>query len=491
MSANGGNAILTRMGVAAVTGTAGNVAAQGLVEHRVDLAQAAEFGVGMAALGAAGETGKHLLGQHGGAAPAAFSRSGLDAAPYEAGEAPAADVPVIGSGEQAGQGGVPAPDVPAADVPVAPAAYGHEGAAVGDPATTTLAADQAPAVGGDAVPGGQGQGPSPGGTGIGRIRTRSSSCRPPTGPATPCPFRPWPSTVREASPRRASLRRAPGHPARRQRLGTPVRPPRRDPGRTGRARPERLRTREPGSRAARLRAGHRRDVPRGREVGDPVSPVARASAAPTLRPRTVSASRPRIWPGADRPPVVLAAGGPETLLRPAPVEVPMTPGDAGRAQPGVTAPHGAPGMTAPRVVHPAAETGPGTRTDAPGLDSGSRTPVAREATPPRSLDLNPDTRTPLIPDTVTAGEAPHASEWAHLRESATAVPLQREIHPFTDASRVEVRRITLTGEGGDPANGDRVHGQAPPPGRSGDDARGHVVRAKSSILGRGRRAFNV
>jgi HNH/ENDO VII superfamily nuclease len=471
MSANGGNAILTRMGVAAVTGTAGNVAAQGLVEHRVDLVQAAEFGVGMAAMGAAGE---HLLGQHGGAAPAAFSRSRLDAAPYEAGEAPVADVPVIGSGEQAGQGGVPA-----ADVPVTSAAYGHEGAAVGDPATTALAADQAPAVGGHAAPGGQGQGSSLGGTDIGRINGLINLPPHGSGDAVPvqtvaahgtgvpaeglAPKGTLPSGTSAAygNPGTSSTTSAGAdRPALGKNASVPVS---RDPGRPA-----------SGQGTAEMSLA-------GERSGDPVSPVARGSGRPDSLP-TYGLGEPP----ADRPPVVLdRSGGPETLLRPAsagaPVEVPVTPGDAGRAQPGGTAPHGAPDMTAPRVDHPATETGPGTRTDAPGLDSGSRTPVAHEATPPRSLDLNPDTRTPLIPDTVIAGEAPHASEWAHLRESATAVPLQREIHPFTDASRVEVRRMTLAGEGETPRTVTeftvRLRYQADPAMTPAD-----VVRAKSNIL---------
>ncbi|GAB2800843.1 hypothetical protein GCM10027176_01100 [Actinoallomurus bryophytorum] len=480
MSANGGNAILTRMGVAAATGTAGNVAAQGLVEHRVDLAQAAEFGVGMAAMGAAGETGKHLLGQHGGAAPAAFSRSGLDAAPYEAGEAPVADVPVIGPGEQAGQGGVPAPDVPApdvpaADVPVTPAAYGHEGAAVGDPATTRLAADQAPAVGGDAAPGGQGQGTSPGGTGVGRVNALIN-LPPAHGSGDAVPVQtvaahrtgvpaeglaskgtlPSGTSAASGNPGTSSARPALG-----QNASVPLS---RDPGRPA-----------SGQGTAEVSLA-------GESSGDPVSPVARGSGRPDSSPAYGLGEPPADLAGADRPPVVLdRSGGSETLLRPAPVEVPVTPGDAGRAQPGGTAPHSAPGRTAPRVDHPAAETGPGTRTDAPGLDSGSRTPVAREATSPRSLDLNPDTRTPLIPDTVTAGEAPHASEWAHLRESATAVPLLREIHPFTDASRVEVRRMTLAGAGETPRTVTeftvRLRYQADPAMTPAD-----VVRAKSNIL---------
>jgi hypothetical protein len=70
MRADGVKGISSRFLFAGTTGTAGNVAAQGLVEQHVDLTKAAEFGFGMAAIGATGEVGKHVLGQNGRAAPA-------------------------------------------------------------------------------------------------------------------------------------------------------------------------------------------------------------------------------------------------------------------------------------------------------------------------------------------------------------------------------------------------------------------------------------
>ncbi|MDN3359933.1 ADP-ribosyltransferase domain-containing protein [Actinomadura sp. DC4] len=84
--------------------------------------------------------------------------------------------------------------------------------------------------------------------------------------------------------------------------------------------------------------------------------------------------------------------------------------------------------------------------------------AAHEVHHVRSTDLNPDTRTPLLPthdaaalgvlrgehsNTLAEGEALHASQWAHLRGSAEAAPLTRE-HAFESASTVEVRRLSVT-----------------------------------------------
>ncbi len=55
LKAGGFTAGVTRFGLSGVTGTAGNVAGQAAIEHRVDLVQAAEFGFGMAGIESAKE----------------------------------------------------------------------------------------------------------------------------------------------------------------------------------------------------------------------------------------------------------------------------------------------------------------------------------------------------------------------------------------------------------------------------------------------------
>src|SRR3569833_2510881 len=62
MGADGANGVLARLAFNGTTGTLGNVAAQAAIEHHVAVAQAAQFGFGMASLGAVGELGRHHFG---------------------------------------------------------------------------------------------------------------------------------------------------------------------------------------------------------------------------------------------------------------------------------------------------------------------------------------------------------------------------------------------------------------------------------------------
>jgi hypothetical protein len=499
----------------------------------MDVAQAAQFGVGMAAMGAAGETGKHILGQKRGTVPAAFSRSRAGARPHTAGEAPAgdvpatgsgehsgqgetgevpaADVPVIGSGESSGQGAVPAADVPvtgsgessgqgavpAADVPVTgsgenvgqgavPAADALSAAGHGGPAETpagpggadgTALADHTVAGGDAKAPsaGGDGQGPSAGGTG--RIDALINQ---PSGHTSADPVPVQTVASHEVSSPRDSVSGA-----------TTAEPA--GPG----AQPRTSAT----TRTA-TSTGHDVSAPRAAEPHG-ASPATDVRGRPPTgetagaeRPATPGGGHATDQPGdgrssarAGRPlPSAPAAPHGGTLTEVAGIA--PTPGDGGRVGPADMASSG--GGPATATPRPVGEPGPGTRTDPPAFDSGDRSSAAREVRPSRSADLDPDTRTPLLSahdhaptglaaeHRPTGGEALHASEWAQLRESATAVRLQRERHPFGDASHVEVRRMTVTaGETTRTVTEFTVklRYQADPAMTPGD-----IARAKSNIL---------
>ncbi len=82
MEAGGFKGAASRFVFAGTSGTAGNVASQALVEHHVDLAQAAEFGFGMAGIEGFKGAGRTLLSRFGGNRYTAHGTPHGDADPY-------------------------------------------------------------------------------------------------------------------------------------------------------------------------------------------------------------------------------------------------------------------------------------------------------------------------------------------------------------------------------------------------------------------------
>ncbi|WP_433172948.1 GH-E family nuclease [Actinoallomurus sp. CA-150999] len=523
---------LARAGFAGVTGTAGNIAAQGLVEHKVDLGQAAAFGFGMAGLGYAGEVGKHVLGQTAAPGNRATSTGGdipnNRGYPNYSAKGVGYDIEgqVVGDGtgghtdsparvESAGQtdladhtdaghgGTVETTDrQPHADSssydPVSTrsdSAGGTETA--GDGATTAGYQNSidgiinenpthpSPETGTDvhAGPNGQmanslgGHGPDIGVVGEshhGGVGITDGGVEPTAGNGS------GPVVVHHRDGTTVVD-------------GQGIHQPADGAGPSG--------TPDPGHGTMSDLAGNTGHTPTAPQVEQPPATGSVAEPAGSAQ-RVVHESPPRDVPVAVVPldqggrGSAPHEGGPaRTSSRPVESRSPQTSrSEAGYGthqdeKPGNAHP-------TPGSEHQAGAVAADRWSDVPGFDPGRTGSGPREAHPIRSADLNPDTRQPLMPaygkDTLavlrgghayalTEGEALQASQWTHLREDATATPVTREHHPFEDASKVDVRRLGVTAQDG----GERsvteftvtVQYHADPTMTSED-----VVRAQSNVL---------
>jgi hypothetical protein len=446
MGADGAKGVLSRLAFAGTTGTLGNVAAQGLVEHHVDLAQAAQFGFGMAGLGAAGEVGKHYFG-----ATMAGPHSEVPASADASAPAPTAEHVSPSTPPAVPEFRTETPSHESGGMP------GETGPA--DTGSTALAGHENPvprADGQDA--GSRTADPGGGQSRIGAIINQPTGRTPTVDVSTegaPGAY----TTVVDATPR-------PAMSAESVRTGVPVEgrvassdappPPAAKPGPDGTART--------GSA----------DRPAVEDGPPPAASSDHAASARSGEGSTLAAEDPARTPAASAPEHVAVGGAPldqngrapatpgpgEPSRAPDPVGLAAVPSpvDGGAGVHPAGAPHAgdAPMPAAPRPGHTDGTVPADTR---PGFDLGGTARTAREVHALRSADLNPDTRPPLVPaygeralatlrgeyaNTLTEGEALHASQWTDLRESATAEPITRVHHPFENASQIELRRLGVT-----------------------------------------------
>ncbi|GLY91299.1 GH-E family nuclease [Actinoallomurus iriomotensis] len=435
-----GSSGLARAGFAGVTGTLGNLAAQGLVEQKLDVGQAAAFGFGMAGLGLAGDVGKHILGQTSPLAEGAhrtksdvpvdlshYSDEGtsLDGRPTLESSS---NEPVTTQGEAPGGTTMAGFDVPAddgpthMDVPDAGQNRIHD----------VLYADQETGTdsGGEVVNSFTGQVTGAhyviDGDFNGTVNLAGGGVEFKTaGGAEPALGQGPDGTTLVG--------------------GQGVNPPAGGSGTSG--------TAAPGQAGSAGLAGS--------TGGTPAAPAPNGTAGPPAPDAGVTGVH------------LDQAGFGSDVSRP----------DGGGA------PQGGP-------VLRGAEPGDGGRPDAPRFHPGRTEAGPREVQEFRSADLNPDTRPPLIPVrgegaltglrgehayTLAEGDALHASQWSRLREDATATPVGRVHHPFENASKVEVRRLgVIAPDGGEHTVTEftvrvRYHAE---PGMTPQE----VVRAQSNVL---------
>ncbi|WP_345470642.1 GH-E family nuclease [Actinoallomurus oryzae] len=517
MESGGLKGAASRFAFAGTTGTVGNIVAQAIVDQHVDVGQAAQFGFGMAGIEAARPSGRHSAEQisnayrlhtwaseHADSLPPAGSAH--DGAPTS-GTSPHTPPPA-GEG---GEGGNPAPQPnPGGNTPHNdPSGSGAPPAArAGDSQLASAPAQNAAHTGADAVT-------APHGTDNAAAKNSTTAA----GPAGEAP----------------SIIAAPGRHAGDATAGAagdatagaagPARqsaPPSNRPSITDILNREPSTSSPRGGAAAdpltgpRSAGGRPPEVPAepgGADVGHDAS--SRRDPQPGRPGEALSAAHPDQSHGPQAPGRSLGTATTDVASaqdsgrgtaqpagqRPEPVPAAVTPVDHG---PGPSASHaditGGDHAVSSGGRQDTAVATPADHPAASGPSPEARTvvdrPTPREVNGTRSTDLNPDTRPPLIPahgeralaalrgehaNTLTEGEALRASQWAHLRDSATAAPVARERYPFENASTVEARRLGLTAPDGTERTVTeftvKVRLQA-------DEAMAphDVVRAKSNIL---------
>lgn len=501
-----------RAGFAGVTGTAGNIAAQGLVEHKVDVGKAAAFGFGMAGIGLAGGFGKRILGQTAalakGAPPAGSDIPGNRESPHYS------DVLDGQTGRADSAGGPPAEIASAGHSDTVDTTYGQPqtGAPMREPVSsstsdTTMAGLHDPT--GDAQP-----------TAVPRTDVPDAGQNPihdivnnPTGTDQNA------GNGVHVGANGGVVNSVTGHVNDRYVVnddfhgdidltgnGVEFKPgdgskPVITQGRDGTYVVGGQGVHQPADGSGQSGTTNAGGVgPTGLADATGGTPPAAPHAGPAPAPAPAQAMEPGGSPKDDggsshRDAIVggvpLDQAGPGSDT-PRPAEPSRPPGEPVQPPPR----DGNVGDDVPAGGQDLARPADGGRPDVPGFDPGRTGPGPREVHQVRSADLNPDTRPPLLPVrgeaaltglrgehayTLSEGDALHASQWAHLREGATATPVGRVHHPFEDASKVEVRRLGVTApDGGEHTVTEytvKVRYHAGP-----EMAPQDVVRAQSNVL---------